>query len=203
MISLNTSNKEAAFTLLEVLLSITILSIIAIPMFYYFIQAYQYTTESQNKTVAVNIARNVMNYMEKQNFLKLQNYLNPDTSKMAKLDGASCDDASTIFDNGNPDDLTICKSVLQPIINNKPYGKDEISIYLTGYYEDKNIRKSILKELQQNPTPISLNNIIEQKMDSKEPSFKEKLVQVFVVVDWHEKREKIVIEGVISDESLR
>ncbi|TXK91987.1 prepilin-type N-terminal cleavage/methylation domain-containing protein, partial [Parageobacillus sp. SY1] len=64
--------SSKGFTLLEVLASITILSIVAIGMFSFFTNAMQYTTYNQDKTVAINIARGVLAYMERLDFTALK-----------------------------------------------------------------------------------------------------------------------------------
>lgn len=57
-------------TIIEVLLSLTILGIIVLGVMQFFTQAYSFTNSNQNKTVAINVARNAMMYMEKQNFIE-------------------------------------------------------------------------------------------------------------------------------------
>ncbi len=66
---------KMGYTLVEVLVSLTILSLIAIPMFSFFIQAYDYTTRNQNNTVSVNVGRGVIEFMSKQNFQEMKNLL--------------------------------------------------------------------------------------------------------------------------------
>lgn len=67
--------KDQGFTLIEVLASLTILTLIALPMFSFFTQAYDYTTKNQNNTVGVNVARGVVEFMKKQNFEEMKNLL--------------------------------------------------------------------------------------------------------------------------------
>ena len=67
--------KDQGFTLIEVLVSLTILTLIAIPMFSFFTQAYDYTTKNQNNTIGVNVARGVVEFMKKQNFEEMKSLL--------------------------------------------------------------------------------------------------------------------------------
>lgn len=224
MLSFKILKKEIGFTLLEVLLSLTILTLISIPMLSYFIQAYQYTTDSQNKTVAVNIARNIINYMENQNFramkafLKIEkenvdgdiSYTILDSSDCGKKLNISLDDSvaptictdstgancTDLFYKGTISGNLICTSVLNPIINNDTYDESNISIYLTDYHSDKNA----VDRLQQD-TPDNVFKVIVPSADDID--LQAKLMKVYVIVDWKENREKIILEGVISDEALR
>ena len=60
---MNIFYDKRAFTLIEVLLSIVILSFVVSGMFMFFTNAMTYTAYNQSKTVAVNIARGVIHYM--------------------------------------------------------------------------------------------------------------------------------------------
>ncbi|WP_052343502.1 type IV pilus modification PilV family protein [Bacillus massiliigorillae] len=60
------------FTLLEVLISLGILSIILLTLMSFFSQSFQYTKNNESKTVGINVARNVLNYMESQDFAKIR-----------------------------------------------------------------------------------------------------------------------------------
>lgn len=63
---------EKGLTLVEILASLTILGIITIGTINYFSQAYFYTNMNEKKTAAVNVARNALMYMEKQNFIMMK-----------------------------------------------------------------------------------------------------------------------------------
>lgn len=65
---------ESGFSLLEVLAAITILSIVSLAMTAFFIQAMSYAKGNQNKTVAVNLARYGLFFMEKVNYQMFKNY---------------------------------------------------------------------------------------------------------------------------------
>lgn len=68
--------REEGFTLIEVLAATVILSVAAMAMMAFFINAMSYNKGNQNKTVMVNLARNALFYMEKQNFSEVEKYFN-------------------------------------------------------------------------------------------------------------------------------
>lgn len=72
--------NNRGFTLLEVLLSLTILGIVLTSTMTFFSQAYSYTKINEDKTVGINVARNVLYYFEQQEFDKFRDAfgLNPD-----------------------------------------------------------------------------------------------------------------------------
>ena len=74
MIHLNKKNlqNQSGFTLVEVLLSITLLGIVLISFLGLFNQAYSYTNKNENKTVGINVARNVLYYFEQQDYTAIE-----------------------------------------------------------------------------------------------------------------------------------
>jgi prepilin-type N-terminal cleavage/methylation domain-containing protein len=66
----NILRNNQGLTLIEVLVSVTILSTILLVFLNFFFQAGTYTNMNQKKTVAVNVARNALMYMENQSFLE-------------------------------------------------------------------------------------------------------------------------------------
>ncbi|MNB83790.1 hypothetical protein D3C75_306320 [compost metagenome] len=60
--------EEKGFTLIEVLAAIVILAIVSLVLTSYFINAMSYSKSNQNKTIMVNLARNALFYMQKQDF---------------------------------------------------------------------------------------------------------------------------------------
>lgn len=205
-------NKNG-FTLLEVLLSLTLLVIIAIPLLSYFYNSYSYTTQSQNKTVAINIARNVVHYLEKQNFSAMKTYLETEktsnTKKYTMLDWSDCGKkvhiSSTgtyetpLFYEGNLPTDSVCTAVLKPKVNDQTYDENNISIFLTDYYDNASIPNLLTQDLSDSDLDTQLSSTL----NSLTPSFEEQLLKIYIVVNWNEKREKIVLEGVISNEALR
>lgn len=66
--------QEQGFTLIEVVAAIVILSIVSLVLTSYFVHAMSYSKSNQNKTIMVNLARNALFYMEKQDFDSVKNY---------------------------------------------------------------------------------------------------------------------------------
>lgn len=66
-------SSSKGLTLIEVLLSLTILGIILMGSMKFFSQAYSYTNMNQKKTAAVNVARNALMYIEKESFIMVRN----------------------------------------------------------------------------------------------------------------------------------
>lgn len=213
MLSFKTSKKQSGFTLIEVLLSFTLLFIIVIPLMGYFIQAYDYTYQSQNKTVAINIARNIVHYLEKQNFSAMKTYLEiektSNSSKYTILDWNDCGKKvhiistgsydTPLFYEGNLPTDSVCTAVLKPMVNDQTYDENNISIFLTDYYDNASIKNLLTQDLSDTDLDSQLNTTL----NSLTPSFDDQLLKVYVVVNWNKKREKIVLEGVISNEALR
>lgn len=67
-------NRQNGFTLVEVLGAIVILSIVSLVLTSYFANAMTYSKSNQNKTIMVNLARNALFYMEKQDFEKMKEF---------------------------------------------------------------------------------------------------------------------------------
>ncbi|MFE8696894.1 prepilin-type N-terminal cleavage/methylation domain-containing protein [Cytobacillus sp. FJAT-53684] len=65
-------SSSKGLTLIEVLLSLTILGIILMGSMKFFSQAYSYTNMNQKKTAAINVARNALMYIEKDNFIVIR-----------------------------------------------------------------------------------------------------------------------------------
>ncbi|MCD7032904.1 prepilin-type N-terminal cleavage/methylation domain-containing protein [Metabacillus sp. GX 13764] len=65
-------NEKSGFTLIEVLASIVVFSIITFAMLQFFTHAYSYTKKSEDQTLGIYVARNMMNYLEKQSFSNLK-----------------------------------------------------------------------------------------------------------------------------------
>ncbi|MBN8191144.1 type II secretion system protein [Bacillus sp. NTK074B] len=68
--------NNKGLTLIELLVSITILGIVLLSFMNFFLQSSTYTNSNQKKTVGVNVARNVLMFMEKQDFLEIRNFFN-------------------------------------------------------------------------------------------------------------------------------
>ncbi|MBU8879573.1 prepilin-type N-terminal cleavage/methylation domain-containing protein [Bacillus sp. FJAT-29790] len=73
------------FTLMEVLVSLTILGIILMGTMKFFSQAYTYTNINQKKTAAINVARNTLMYIEKDNFIAVRDRFEKDPEEEISL----------------------------------------------------------------------------------------------------------------------
>jgi prepilin-type N-terminal cleavage/methylation domain-containing protein len=66
--------NNRGFTLIELLVSVTILGIVLLSFMNFFLQSSTYTNGNQKKTVGINVARNVLMFMEKQDFLEVRDF---------------------------------------------------------------------------------------------------------------------------------
>ena len=141
--------NSKGFTLIEVLLSITLLGIISLSMFSFFTQAYSYSKINEDKTLGLYVARNMLVYMERQNFTKVNElYIEPLTEPLA--DGAitltvtNCGDihksGETVFDQ-------YCDDMFLQIFNNVQYS---VSVEMKKHI-DQNLREYLI------PTEITVN----------------------------------------------
>lgn len=102
-------------TLVEVLLSLTILGIIMIGIMQFFTQAYSFTNSNQNKTTAINVARNAMIYIEKQSFIETKKNLEDYPADVISL--LICNDEYKLVRNSDTT-ITGCNPIK---INNVDY----------------------------------------------------------------------------------
>ncbi|MDZ5470800.1 type II secretion system protein (plasmid) [Bacillus sp. 31A1R] len=125
MINSNFFRNDAGLTLLEVLLSISILGILFISILAFFNQAYSYTKVNENKTVGINVARNVLHYVEQQDFQTFKNYL--ETPSVDKITIRSCSEkSSNTPDNLYFSDADICNGFFSNKINNVTFTTEVI-----------------------------------------------------------------------------
>lgn len=104
---------EEGFSLIEVLAAITILSIVSLAMTAFFIQAMSYAKGNQNKTVAVNLARNALFFVEKQSFDVFKKYFEKDGYSI--IDPSSCE-----YDEANNIVISCNASGTADLFNNVP-----------------------------------------------------------------------------------
>ncbi|CAM4278832.1 prepilin-type N-terminal cleavage/methylation domain-containing protein [Paenibacillus typhae] len=128
---------ERGFTLIEVLAAIVILSIVSLVLTSYFSSALSYSKSNQNKTIMVNLARNALFYMEKQDYQALSLYFqgkkaegaNPAIPGHSSINASgcvpvtsatvSCSDYSSAVS-----DVQTLANVLNPTINGIAYHID-------------------------------------------------------------------------------
>ncbi|REK55778.1 MAG: pilus assembly protein PilV [Geobacillus sp.] len=207
--------SSKGFTLLEVLASITILSIVAIGMFSFFTNAMQYTTYNQDKTVAINIARGVLAYMERLDFTELKQYVeskmnNTDSQSFVYLNASDCSADGFPLLGGEDDKETnqkTCERALGPAVNNIDY-KTRVHIFLVPY------DKKAWDELKANPPeqfPASLIGKIRREdeedgegAENINTDLQNYLLKIYVIVRWGDSVEDSEwLEGVIADETIR
>ncbi|MFT8321652.1 MAG: type II secretion system protein [Bacillus sp. (in: firmicutes)] len=87
-------SSSKGLTLIEVLVSLTILSIVLLGIMNFFTQAYSYTNLNQKKTAGVNVARNALTFMEQSSFMEIKSMLEKDSSAKGSL--VVCNDSYTI-----------------------------------------------------------------------------------------------------------
>ncbi|MEK0316894.1 type IV pilus modification PilV family protein [Cohnella sp. 56] len=120
---------EGGFSLLEVLAAIVILSVASLAMTAFFIQSMSYAKGNQNKTVAVNLARNALFFVEKQNFDLFDNYFRKQGQLLVDPKPCVYDTANERVTSceGAPDTRDLFNSVpnlwllLNPTINGREY----------------------------------------------------------------------------------
>ena len=191
---INIFYNERGFTLIEVLLSIVILSFVMGGMFMFFTNAMTYTSYNQSKTVAVNIARGVVHYMARLDFQTIATYTNDHVTQQTpfiRLDASSCSNTS-IF----PDE-TVCKAVFSPTVNNVTYDEEDVQAWIIPYDQ------AIWSQIKTNPPsefPDELKRTIQQEKEIKE-NIRNDLLRLYVTVRSY--NEVIVLKGVIANESIR
>jgi prepilin-type N-terminal cleavage/methylation domain-containing protein len=109
--------QEKGFTLIEVLAAIVILSIVSLVLTSYFTNAMSYSKSNQNKTIMVNLARNALFYVEKQDFEAMQEFFTQgeDAIEAEKCTIVNCS-YSNLFSN-----MTALANVLNPTVNDIRY----------------------------------------------------------------------------------
>lgn len=117
---------ERGFTLIEVLLSVTILGIIFLSILALFNNTYDYSERNESKTVGINVARNVLNYIENQDFNTIKNtyFLNSAGTEEVKITRSSCKNGPFLAE--------LCENMLKTVVNNVTY---EATVTLTKHHE--------------------------------------------------------------------
>ncbi|WP_340026122.1 prepilin-type N-terminal cleavage/methylation domain-containing protein [Paenibacillus sp. FSL K6-1096] len=187
--------REAGFTLIEVLAAIVILSIVSLVLTSYFTHALSYSKSNQSKTVMVNLARNALFYMEKQDFEEMKVFLRgrPATGSQPEIIGhpaiqaascipltqttADCSAYSTAVS-----DVTTLAKVLNPTINNINYHIDieyQSSLHTGMINSSDSIEKATAEYLL--PVRIRVRDSNQGTTNAKET----------------------IVEGYITDEQIR
>nr|WP_231563664.1 prepilin-type cleavage/methylation domain-containing protein [Anoxybacillus sp. KU2-6(11)] len=179
---------------MEVLLSIVILSFVVSGMFMFFTNAMTYTAYNQSKTVAVNIARGVIHYMERLDFQTMKAYVDEHITEQTpfiRFDASACSNTS-LFPNED-----VCQAVFAPTVNNVTYDEEDVQAWLIPY------NQTIWSNIKTNPPnefPDSLKQTIQNEKEIKE-NVSDYLLRLYVTVRSNNK--VIVLKGVIANESIR
>ncbi|RSK28029.1 hypothetical protein EJF36_14715 [Bacillus sp. HMF5848] len=213
-------SEQNGATLLEVLISFAILSILLLSSMNFFLQSYKYTTQNKDKTTAVYLAQNVMNYMQKQSFMKMEGYVTYQLTKnpnkpLVELSMSLCNSPVTVSPinplNHNErvsdvdnvflfDDTARCQAVLTPIINNKQYTNDDIKIYIMPSVEQSDL-DDLLNTSPNLPSLLKEN--LEANQNVTNLSFRTSLLHVFILINSENRNKAVLLEGTIVDESIR
>lgn len=123
--------QEQGFTLIEVLAAIVILSIVSLVLTSYFTNAMSYSKSNQNKTIMVNLARNALFYVEKQDFVKMGEYFVTDPvehkkivdsgGELPKIKALDCTTTESCAYNNIFTNVGTLPQVLNPLVNNIKY----------------------------------------------------------------------------------
>lgn len=112
--------QEQGFTLIEVLAAIVILSIVSLVLTSYFTNAMSYSKSNQNKTIMVNLARNALFYVEKQDFEGMKDYFQ--TQGKNSIEADECTIATCNLNYTNLVlNVTALANVLNPTVNGIRY----------------------------------------------------------------------------------
>ncbi|MEK3696720.1 prepilin-type N-terminal cleavage/methylation domain-containing protein [Paenibacillus sp. FSL R7-0297] len=185
--------KEEGFTLIEVLAAIVILSIVSLVLTSYFTNALSYSKSNQNKTIMVNLARNALFYMEKQDFEAMGNYFavkdtgpeHPSIEADQCVNATTCSYSSFIINPG------VMPDVLNPVINNIPY---HVKItYQVQLHQDMLAGKTIVDGAE--------------SIDARKKEMADYLIPIQVKVTGdggpNGHSASTVVEGYITDEKIR
>lgn len=176
-------NGEGGFTLIEVLAAIVILSVVTLGLTAFFTNAMSYSKSNQNKTIMVNLARNALFYMEKQDFDELEKYyvddqlsvINMDEVKRCESQGAGC--GYQPFFSGQ----SALEAILQPTVNGVEYTIDVT--FQQDLYDEMTDPGSDKAGWAAYLLPV--------------------LVKVSLLTDSGGPSNPVVVEGYIADESIR
>ncbi|WP_338777426.1 prepilin-type N-terminal cleavage/methylation domain-containing protein [Metabacillus sp. FJAT-52054] len=143
------SSDQKGFTLIEVLISITIFSVLTIGMLQFFNQALNFSNKNEDKTLGIYVARNMINYMEKQSFSNINSFYVKETGATV-IESPSCE--KDTLANGekvlnqtekitlNGKETTRCALNFTPILNNRQFSvKVEVK-----RHTDEKLRNSLI-----------------------------------------------------------
>ncbi|MCM3002662.1 type IV pilus modification PilV family protein [Priestia koreensis] len=129
--------NQQGMTIIELLVSLVILTILFTGAMQFFPQSYSYTRVNQSKTTGVNVARNALQYMQGQSFLTVKKELVED-KKIVRLyvyDPPSSTNEGEDANDVNPSYLYQDQNIGQPA-NYKNISINNISYKVTIQYNE-------------------------------------------------------------------
>ncbi|PLS16870.1 hypothetical protein CVD28_14535 [Bacillus sp. M6-12] len=123
MKQVNFFQDNEGMTLIEVLLAVTILGILSISIMGIFNQAYDFTKKNEDKTVGINVARNILYFMEQQDY----SAINEGVVEAQNTRPLTADDCTRTYrdkDDNNKEKPVFtgnCSGVLNTTVNDIPY----------------------------------------------------------------------------------
>lgn len=188
-------NKKGA-SLLEVVATITIISISILFIFNILSFNIRQNAISQERTINANISNAALNYIKNQSFEDFKTFLdNSNLGHYAIINEKSCDN-NNLFEN----DVNICNNTLSPTINNKTYNSLNFNIYLLPYNDY--LKLSELRDTPPDVFPPVLNKYIENiDMTVNNEKINDDVIRVIVIVDSNiGENYDYLLEGVITND---
>lgn len=199
-----TGSTEKGFTLIEVLAAIVILSIVSLVLTSYFTRALSYSKSNQNKTIMVNLARNALFYMEKQDFETMSVYFQgtpaqgtqPAVAGHSSIKASGCvpltgTSVSCAVYDGIITDVNTLANVLNPVINN------------VSYQVDITYQAKLHQEMMKGKTSGNEDETVDIRKQEMAPY----LIPVEITVTGpggpNGNTSSTVVEGYITDEKIR
>ncbi|QJC50206.1 type II secretion system protein [Paenibacillus albicereus] len=185
-------NDEQGFTLLEIMASIVILSVVALTLSGFFIQAMSYSKQNQSKTIAVHLARNALASIQKEPFAPLRAYLAvPDAGGgYSVLDGSRCE-AECAGYAGLVRDPSVLSHVLRPEVNGVAY------VVRVSYQPD------LAPYLDIGPDAEDEGRIAAAGAGEEALSAYLLPIQVEVAAETGGRSDPVRVEGYLTDETIR
>ncbi|RKP57218.1 type II secretion system protein [Cohnella endophytica] len=182
---------EEGFTLLEILGAITILSVASLAMTGFFVNAMSHAKGNQNKTVVVNLARNALAFVEKQDFEQFKGYFSKHPSLTTMGCNKNGEGANSVTCIGKTDSVEATDSAA--LFNRIPYLLDVLSPSVNG----RDYMLEVELETGMFPASDAADNVDLTKY----------LIPIKVVAASKEtngnKRDRTEVEGYISNEKIR
>ncbi|MBS2969895.1 prepilin-type N-terminal cleavage/methylation domain-containing protein [Metabacillus sp. KIGAM252] len=143
------SSDEKGFTLIEVLISISIFSILTIGMLQFFNQAMDFSNKNEDKTLGIYVARNMISYMEQQSFSSIDKFYVKESGSTS-IQSSACNNDKLTSDEmvlNQTEKITIngvetsrCALNFSPKINNRQFS---VTVEVKKH-TDKNLQSSLI-----------------------------------------------------------